>query len=377
MRLFRRGGDAKARGWVRLQRPEHSERAAATGLRHRYRGALVMLTSAGPRVVMTQALASGDGEPVYGCVVPEGTRFSQPHPGPEPPQYLLARPDGSVEPRRKYRESQLVSPDEAALQRAVGGALAAGPSEASIVRLQSVLLDAYVWLTLPDPGPVGEQADLTLFRVLAQPAPAGDLADPADSKPLHVFSDLDRAEALNAAVGRRSVAARLPFVAACAIADRLGSSESIIIDQASDAPFTLPREWYLRFPEAVVGYDLAMRPFPPGGLDPAWLGPVASAVRAESTVISACAWSVAAGLPGPVEVLGLVVDPGLGPGGFDRARESVRGRAVAAGLVPRPYGVALLAPDDPHLTDAEHVTRLEAGGSTFQPSLAHSEAAEP
>jgi hypothetical protein len=120
---------------------------------------------------------------------------------------------------------------------------------------------------------------------------------------------------------------RLPFVAACAIADRLGRSESVVIDEASDAPFTLPREWYLRFPEAVAGYDLAVRPLPRGGLDPTWLGPVASAVRAEPTVVSACAWSVAPGLPDPVEVLGLFVDPALGPGGFHRARASVRERA--------------------------------------------------
>jgi hypothetical protein len=207
MRLFRRAGRTEAGGWVRLQRPERSGRAAAMGLRHRYCGALVMLTVAGPRVVMTQAPESGDGEPVYGCV------------------------------------------------------------------------------------------------------------------------------------------------------------ESVVIDQGSDAPFILDREWYLRFPEAVAGYDLAVRPLPPGGLDPAWLGPIASAVRAEPTVISACAWSAAAGLPDPVEVLGLVVDPALGPGGFDRARESVRERAVAAGLVQRPYGVAPLAPDDPQLADAEHVVRIEARGS--------------
>jgi len=361
MRLFRRGGGAQAGEWVRLQRPERSGRAVAAGLRHRYRGALVMLTNAGPRVVMTQGLQSGHGEPVYGCVVPAGSRFSQPHPGPEPPQYMSGRPDGSYEPRREYRESQFVPPDEAALQQAILGALAAEPSDASIVRLQSALLDGYVWLTLPDPGPDGEQADLTLFGVLAQPAPAGGPADPADSGPLHVFTDLASAEALNAALSRRAVAARLPFVAACAIAERLGRSESVVIDHASDAPFTLPREWYMRFPEAVAGYDLAIRPLPPGGLDPAWLGPVASAVRAEPMVIAACAWSVAPELPNPVEVLGLVFDPALGPGGFDRARESVRERAVAAGLVPRPYGVAPLPLDDPHLTDAEHAVRLEAG----------------
>ena len=135
----------------------------------------------------------------------------------------------------------------------------------------------------------------------------------------------------------------------------------MVIDQASDAPYTLSREWYMRFPEAVAGYDLAVRPLPPGGLDPAWIGPVTAAVRAEPMVIAACAWHVAPGLPDPVEVLGLVVDPALGPGGFDRARESVRERAVGAGLVPRPYGVAQLALDDPHLTDAEHVVRLEVG----------------
>ena len=95
---MREDADRVVGTWARWERPERSERAIAAGLPHRYRGALLLLTSdAAPenRVVATKELTSvADGEPGYRCWNTNGDLV-------------------------ELRESQLVAPDEAWLLKAI------------------------------------------------------------------------------------------------------------------------------------------------------------------------------------------------------------------------------------------------------------------
>jgi hypothetical protein len=331
--------------WINPERPDRSEKAVAMHLPHRYRGGLIMLIrsrAAGQpgSVVRIKGIGmTGDQTPIYTAWLPDGQRMDLP-------------------------ESDLVDPDEPALRDALSGA---GPSAppAGWSHLYDVLRTGYVWLTA-DIRNWGERShEEWLFGAYGLGPNSNQYAD-VPSSPLNVFTDLDRAEHFHAEHRIKAVAARVPFVVACRLAQTFGDSDGIWFNEGS-VPFgALGRDTYRFIPESVVGYDITLRPIPPQGLDPDLIGPLREALTTQPEVTAGYAWRVAAPMDSELygaelDCLGLTLNTGNDEAEFDRVRAEIRDKAIAQGLpTNRIYAVAAVEPDSAHARDDVNVVRLKA-----------------
>jgi hypothetical protein len=330
--------------WARPERPDQSAKAAAVGWPHRYRGSLIMLRTDLPpgkpdRVVRVKALGMADGSPAYTCWQTDGQLVELP-------------------------EDVLAPPDERAVTEALAGA-GPGAPQARWAHLYDVLRTGYVWVTSAASNWVDRSYEEWLFGVYGL-VDGTDASRDAGSSPLPVFTDLDHAERFHEASRLEAVAARVPFVVACRLAELFGDSDGIIFNPGLEPRGALGRATYRLFPDSVVGYDYKLRPLPSGGLDAAWLGPIRHAAEGRPEVRAAFAWRTAVPPGGEVrepvvDCLGLVLDDGLDTGAFDRARAAIRERAIALGMpANHRYGVAEVQLDGPYAADAVDVVRIKA-----------------
>ena len=335
---------ASSGSWAKPERPDRSAKAEAVGWPHRYRGSLIMLRTDVPpgrrdRVVRVKALGMDDAFPAYLCWQTDGELV-------------------------QLREDHLVEPDEGVLAEAIAGA-GPGASQVRWAHFYDVLRTGYVWVTSAASNWVDRSYEEWLFGVYGM-VDGTDAWRDAGSSPLPVFTDLEHAERFQEARRLEAVAARVPFVVACRLAELFGDSEAIVFNPGFEPTGALGRATYRLFPDSVVGYDHELRPLPSGGLDAAWLGPIRHAAEGRPEVRAAFAWRTAVAPGGEVhepvvDCLGLVLDDGLDTGAFDRARAAIRERAIALGLpADHRYGVAEVQMDGPYAADAVNVVRIKA-----------------